>query len=473
MNIKKKALSPIIATILLVVVSVILVTVIMSFGQSFTAQGLDKTKDIKELSQSDAEHFVYPKTFSSGVMQFNYSPPNNSFGDVQITKYKILYDNNETSEITLTNPHTLSTGTNLLNLEDFSDQNITSNKFTIILETEDNEYITLKNITNPFPYVEPEPYIPQEYFTEALSPGTMADDATIGTQAWSSLDYSKASDNSYSSVNMGNVVNGTFSGYTTHYLKANNFGFNIPTGATINGIKVEIEKYTFGPYISWDLKIVKADGSIGDTNMGSGTWPTPSDPNTYETYGSDTNVWGETWTAENINDSDFGVVISIIGLSQMGGCLNENTLIATEFGQKAITDLNIGDLVISYNENTKQLELKPIINIWSVPISNVNSRYFYIYYNNGQLIKATENHKFYIDGNYVRADELNVGDKLLSNDFKEYPIENIEIVENTTDYVWDIEVEDNHNFFANNILVHNLNYYAYVDHIRMTVYYTN
>ncbi|HOW29862.1 MAG TPA: DUF5018 domain-containing protein [archaeon] len=154
MNIKKKALSPIVATILLVVVSVILVSIILSFGKSFTNQGLDKTKDIKELSQSDAEHFVYPKTFSEGVVQFNYSPPNNSFGEVQITKYKILYDNNETEEIELTTPYTLSTGTNLLNLEDFSDQNIPTKKFALVLETEENEYITLKNITNPEPYVE-------------------------------------------------------------------------------------------------------------------------------------------------------------------------------------------------------------------------------------------------------------------------------------------------------------------------------
>jgi hypothetical protein len=173
---KLKALSPLIATILLIVVSVILVSIVLSFGQSFTAQGLDKTKDIKELSQSDAEHFVYPKTFSNGTIQFNYSPPNNSFGDVQITKYKIIYDNNETEEIELTTPYTLSTGTNLLNLEDFSDQNISTKKFTIILETEDDKYITLRNITNPFPYVEPEPepcsLIPEDgeiYYLEHLA----------------------------------------------------------------------------------------------------------------------------------------------------------------------------------------------------------------------------------------------------------------------------------------------------------------
>ncbi len=28
-------------------------------------------------------------------------------------------------------------------------------------------------------------------------------------------------------------------------------------------------------------------------------------------------------------------------------------------------------------------------------------------------------------------------------------------VENSTEYVYDIEIEDNNNFFANNVLVHN------------------
>jgi len=46
------------------------------------------------------------------------------------------------------------------------------------------------------------------------------------------------------SVNFGVVfsVEGyPFSGLASHYLKATNFGFSIPVGATINGIKVEIE----------------------------------------------------------------------------------------------------------------------------------------------------------------------------------------------------------------------------------------
>jgi len=89
-------------------------------------------------------------------MQFNYSPPANlGTKDIVIAKYKILYDNTETDIITLNSSYTLKQGLNVLNLSLFTDQNIPSRKFTIILETEDSKYITLRNISNPYPYVEP------------------------------------------------------------------------------------------------------------------------------------------------------------------------------------------------------------------------------------------------------------------------------------------------------------------------------
>ncbi|MFA5746007.1 MAG: archaellin/type IV pilin N-terminal domain-containing protein [archaeon] len=146
---KKKAISPIIATVLLVVVIVILTVLILSFGKGFTNDSLDKTNNIKELSSSDAEHFVYSKNFSDGVIQFNYNPPTTvAMEDIVITRYKIFTDNNETAEVPITPEYTLKTGLNILDLTNFSDLNITENKVSIQLKTSNNQYILLKNITN-------------------------------------------------------------------------------------------------------------------------------------------------------------------------------------------------------------------------------------------------------------------------------------------------------------------------------------
>ena len=141
--------------------------------------------------------------------------------------------------------------------------------------------------------------------TGYISPGTMADDSAVGSRTWSNPDNAKANDGSYASTS-------SYGGEYTHYLKATNFGFSIPAGATVDGIKVEIEKMAW--YFDRDhasdniVSIVKADGSIGSTNKSVGaTWSTTE---TYYEYGGSSDLWGETWTPTNINDVDFGVVLS-------------------------------------------------------------------------------------------------------------------------------------------------------------------
>ena len=110
---------------------------------------------------------------------------------------------------------------------------------------------------------------------------------------------------------------------TSHYLKATNFGFTIPTGVIITGIKVEIEQMG-APYlvgetpstsiISTDseIRIVNASGVIGTVNQSTGAVQPASD--TYITYDSQGRQFGQPWTPADINDADFGVVYSVKGL---------------------------------------------------------------------------------------------------------------------------------------------------------------
>lgn len=140
--------------------------------------------------------------------------------------------------------------------------------------------------------------------TVATSPGTMADDATVGTVAWTNPDNAKVSDNVYATATLPNQNN------ISHYLKATNFGFSIPVGATINGILVEIENHKDNVTV-WDyeVKIIKSDGTIGTTNKGktSTSWLLTD---SYFSYGSSSDLWNETWAYTDINDVDFGMVIS-------------------------------------------------------------------------------------------------------------------------------------------------------------------
>ncbi len=304
MKTKQKAITPIVATILLVVVSVILVTIVLNWGKSFSNSSL-ATVDTEKLVKSNASEFVYTKVFSDGIIQFNYGPPDSLTNqNIVITGYKIFSDNNETAEIVLDSNHTLSQGLNIIPLTSFSDQNITSRKMNIQLKTSDGKYITLNNIINNEPYVAPPPAL-QQFDTGAHSPGTVVDDANVGFYAWTNPGNAVSSNDSYAVVNPGPAL------VITHYLKATNFGFSIPTGATINGILVEIERKTANyTYIKDNnVQIVKADGTIGTTNKADtvNNWPISD---TYKSYGSSSDLWGETWNDTKINDIDFGVVLS-------------------------------------------------------------------------------------------------------------------------------------------------------------------
>ena len=104
----------------------------------------------------------------------------------------------------------------------------------------------------------------------------------------------------------------SFSGTNANPLIASNFGFTIPTGATINGIQVDVQKKanyklnqayvrddTIYLYI-WDGSSWIMTASKADTVT---KWDTTE---AYASYGGPTDLWGVTWTA--------GMLTSINGI---------------------------------------------------------------------------------------------------------------------------------------------------------------
>jgi len=140
------------------------------------------------------------------------------------------------------------------------------------------------------------------------SAGTGADDASLGTVAWSNPANITSSDNSRASASVGDAS-------ISHYLKATSFGFSIPSGSAINGIVVEYECHntaSAGGAVVEDnsIKLVKG-GAISGDDKGDGTdWPFLAASESYLTKGSSSDQWGLSWTATDINASDFGCAIS-------------------------------------------------------------------------------------------------------------------------------------------------------------------
>ncbi len=84
--------------------------------------------------------------------------------------------------------------------------------------------------------------------------------------------------------------------FPTQYLKATDFGFSLPGTAVVDGIEVLVERRSSaGSVLDAAARIVKG-GVVGasDRSMG-GTWSTSD---TVVTYGSNSDLWGETMDRE-------------------------------------------------------------------------------------------------------------------------------------------------------------------------------
>jgi hypothetical protein len=133
-------------------------------------------------------------------------------------------------------------------------------------------------------------------FSNAFLPGN--------TQQWIDITNAQSADETYATF--GNLPGGA--GSHTDYLMVKDFGFQIPSGTIIDGIKVEVNCSDSNSRTSdYSVRIVKT-GFITGTEQATGTsYPATDD---YMTYGGSTDLWGETWDYKFIDDNQFGVAIA-------------------------------------------------------------------------------------------------------------------------------------------------------------------
>ena len=113
---------------------------------------------------------------------------------------------------------------------------------------------------------------------------------------------------------------------------------------------------------------------------------------------------------------------------------------------KKISDIVRGDKVKVYNTEDETFSFSNVVNIWKH-----TSEHYYLL--NGET-KVTEMHPYYVEGAWIMVKDLKEGDKLLNKSGDTVPIESIERIEEDL-LVYNMEVEGQHNYFANDILVHN------------------
>lgn len=89
-------------------------------------------------------------------------------------------------------------------------------------------------------------------------------------------------------------------------LDATDFAWSVPTTATIDGIKVEYDRYsdTASGIADVLIQLIVGGTATGNNNSAAALWPTT---HTIATFGSSSDLWGLTPTPADVNGSTFGV----------------------------------------------------------------------------------------------------------------------------------------------------------------------
>jgi hypothetical protein len=161
--------------------------------------------------------------------------------------------------------------------------------------------------------------------TESHFAGHAENSASGGASAWSSTidapSSMSAEDENWMTCSLDNNA-------ASQTIVANTFGFAIPTGAIINGIEVSwrrMENNSGGIHI-FDNNIDVSSPSVGATGgrADAAEW---ADAFSAQSYGGPTDLWGASWTAEDINDPLFGSSLSCrdvggsLGTAQVDACV--------------------------------------------------------------------------------------------------------------------------------------------------------
>ena len=132
-------------------------------------------------------------------------------------------------------------------------------------------------------------------------------------------------------------------------------------------------------------------------------------------------------------------------------CFPAGTLIQTEHGTKPIEDIQIGDLVWAYDEDTNTTALQPVVDIMENESDHTISLY-----TEYEVIETTATHPFYTQDGWKDASELQTGDKIKTQNSQEITIESTQF-NYEHKKVYNFTVANFHTYFVSllALLVHN------------------
>ena len=175
---------------------------------------------------------------------------------------------------------------------------------------------------------------------------SFVNDPSIGSLAFSiPTTNAKNNDGSYTSAT---AVATLLSSANTNYLKAADFGFNLPATAVVCGVEIKIVKKASGLNLLTSVTDNKVslviNGTVSGNNYATSTsWPSS---NTTSIYGGSNDKWGistSTLNYTNINSANFGVVFSanVVGFVGIGTAANIDQIQANVYYDVALLGMEL------------------------------------------------------------------------------------------------------------------------------------
>ncbi|GKU75957.1 polymorphic toxin-type HINT domain-containing protein [Paenibacillus sp. L3-i20] len=133
-------------------------------------------------------------------------------------------------------------------------------------------------------------------------------------------------------------------------------------------------------------------------------------------------------------------------------CFTAGTKVQTDEGEKPIEEIEVGDKVLSKNEETGEVEYKEVVKLFQKQADEI----YYVRIGD-EVIETTGLHPFWLDEKgWTLVQDLKVGDLLVSSDGTKLAIDKIEKAPRQAT-VYNFMVADYHSYFVSNlgIWVHN------------------
>lgn len=138
-----------------------------------------------------------------------------------------------------------------------------------------------------------------------LDAGNAVNDATVGTVLWQILNRVFSNDGQYTTASLAASA-------VSEYINTYQYGFSIPTTATITGIVLtrgtQATQAGASGIVDNSVKLYKAGVLVGSDKATATSWGGITEQTA--TYGTSSDLWGTTWAPADINATNFGAGIS-------------------------------------------------------------------------------------------------------------------------------------------------------------------